>query len=119
MLTLVLHTISTGAAVVALVLATAALKRKQLPRRRIERCELRADDLEQRVEQLHGQVRRQNARLAARERREREPERKPAIDDDLGTPTMPVAIRQPGETDLEFKRRVRALIAEGKVGHGR
>lgn len=115
--------LSTAFALFAFVVATVALWRSrqalrwvQWPHARMERLELESGDNCTRIGQLHGQIKRINARLAARERRARDD------DDDTSAPGMADRstgfARQPGETDLEWKRRMRAAIATGAVKHG-
>lgn len=122
MITTVGIVFSTGLSTVALVLAWRALAVKRLPARRIERCELMIEDLDVRHGQLHGQVRRINARLAARDRRSGGAAAASADDSDAPPISTPIdgtgVARLEGESDLEWKRRVRALIAAGKVSHG-
>ena len=129
MFTTVFLVLSTGFSLAALVVATLTWRRlerlhrtyhvelvRSFENKRMEQCEQLVDDASVRVEQLHGQVRRINARLAARDRRH---PNEPTEPDDAPAPrSSPDHARQPGESDAEFKRRIRWMISQGHIKHG-
>jgi hypothetical protein len=91
------------------VLAALALwQRARAPAR--WRAELAA--LEDEVGKLTTLVRKLNQRAAMRERREEEP----AADAELPAASGDTAQR-PGETDIDWKRRMRAQIVRGNLKH--
>lgn len=116
--------LSTGFALLALAVATAALRTAQRlsrwqewPYQKIEQLEARSDDHDVQLTQHHERLRKVNARLAARDRRQRPAEEDPE-DQSREVPASDI-VRKPGESEFEWKKRVRVLIAQGKVGHGR
>lgn len=111
----VLTIVSTGLSTVAVVLALAALRVRTLPRRRIERCELRCDDLDTRTSQLFTAQRRMQARMAARIRREKADGGHKDGDPLPHAQDGPEWAQRPDETRDEWKARLRAEIHAGRL----
>lgn len=118
--------LSTGFALLALAISTyAAVTARRLtrwhqwPLNDVTKLEAKSDEHDVLLAQHHERLRRINARLAARDRRSKD-----SVDDDDATSTPGMAdsstgfARQPGETDLDWKRRVRAALATGALKHG-
>lgn len=87
------------------------------PESRLESCELLCRDNQQRIDQVHAQLRRQQARIASRARRERLRDAEAEEDEGL-QPDRTTVHRRSDESPLEWKRRMRLEIAKGKLGHG-
>ena len=126
----VLHVFSTGFALLAVAVSTYALvtarrltRWHQWPLDSITKLQSCFDEHDVELRQHHERIRRINARLAARDRRSGE-RTLPDGDDDFVTRSPGMAdkstgfARQPGESDLDWKRRMRAAIATGTIKHG-
>lgn len=110
MIATILAALSTVCSLAALFVSLFTNRRHRLPRR-FSDLELEVADLEHRLASLHASHKRLNSRVSMRQAREKaneqEPESEP--DDDLQP--------RPGESDAEWKRRVRPLLRG--VPHGR
>jgi len=85
----------------------------------IVRIEATLDEHAVQLTQHHDRLRKINARLAARDRRSGAPgELEPEIPGGANSISPDDPARQPGEDEVSFKRRIRLLIAQGKLGHG-
>lgn len=116
----VLSTVALVAAVVALVIARRLTRYHTWPFDKITALEASSDEHDVALTQIHQRLRKVNARLAARDRRSRaDPpgEDEPELPGGANTVSDPMA-RLPGEDDVSWKRRIRVLIAQGRVGHG-
>lgn len=83
-------------------------KRAPVTRKRVESLERALIELEERHESLHASHKRLNSRVAMREARAKLPEKN-------GDGDPEAVARLPGESDLEWKNRVRGLIRMGKL----
>lgn len=110
--------VSVVLSVVSLVLARRLTRWQSWPLEQVTQLQADCDEHAVQLSQHHERIRKINARLAARDRRQNA---KPAdaSQDDLPLDAGNMATgRLPGEDDLAWKRRMRLLIAQGKLGHG-
>lgn len=124
----VLVVLSTVLSTVAVVLAVVIAERHRrimafvsFPFDQLERLEARIDDADVQLAQHHERIRRINARMAARDRRSLAEKGTDADEQEelpLTTATGVQLGRSPGESELEWKRRMRAAIATGAIKHG-
>lgn len=123
-LSIVLFTgLSTIFSIAALIFSYRALRVRRFAPSKFHSLDLKLADLEFQLEQLRTSHKRLNSRVAMRQAREKKdsaPEPPEEVEE------LPVAMhpstsptRQDGESDLDWKRRVRTLIATGELKHGR
>ncbi len=120
--------LSTGLSTVAVVVAVLALRKsRQLtrwqswPYEQIVAAESQLDEHGVQLAQHHERLRKINARLAARDRRANERTQPADTPDFVEQPAASASgqpARLPGESDLDWKRRMRAAIATGALKHG-
>ena len=128
----ILAYLSTALSTAALIAATVSIaisrrltRWQSWPFEQITKIEADIDDHTVQLAQHHDRLRRINARLAARERRTKAPQLPLEHDDAMPDDAPPLEGRRgtpfarlPGESDVEWKTRMRQKIATGGLSHG-
>ena len=109
---------STICALVALVFSAIAWRivrtERKVPRRVLDELQLDTAEQALAISSLKSRLTRLNARVGMREARA-----KLAESEEAGGAVDENPARRDNESELEWKRRTRLLIAQGKLGHGR
>lgn len=109
--TVLLTVFSTGALAIAVLIVRKA-DQLRVPRKRLDAVELAQIDLDERFEALRASFKRLNARIGMREARAKLAEdAEPEPESDLK--------QRPNETPQQWKARMRQLIQQGRLSHGR
>jgi hypothetical protein len=117
---IVVLSLSTACSLLALYLAWRALRVRTIPMRLFERLEMDYIDLDDRFGELKANFKTLRSRVGMREVRERAQAQRGDLDNSDPEPTVAAhesPEQLPGETALEWKRRVRMLISTGKLSH--